>query len=184
MQYKTLALAFFAGLVAADQISDLAGQIPKCAGVCLTDGAKQAGCAGTDYKCQCSNIAAITKSSTLCVSQACNSDDLANTLKFTSELCAAVAAQEGGSAASSAIASVTSAVDSAFSSATAGAGSAFSSATDAAGSAISSAISSASSTASSAGSAAPSSTSPAAAHHTAAAGLGMVGAAAMFALAL
>ncbi|KAJ8120399.1 hypothetical protein O1611_g10376 [Lasiodiplodia mahajangana] len=79
MQFKTVALSLFVAIAAADDISDLAAQVPSCAQSCLSDGAKKAGCSTTDYTCQCSNITSITANSALCVSTSCSSDDLAGT---------------------------------------------------------------------------------------------------------
>ncbi|KAI1163049.1 hypothetical protein F5B18DRAFT_621788 [Nemania serpens] len=189
MQFRTVALSLFVALAAADHISDLASQVPSCAQPCLASGAQKAGCDATDYKCQCSKALDITSNSALCVSTSCSSDDSANAYKTTTELCLAVAGQAGSDSLSSAIDSLTSAVGgavtkatdaagSAFTSATGAAGSAFTSATGAAGSAITSAVGSAS-----AGAVPPATSTPAAANQ-AVAGMGMVGAAAFFALAL
>ncbi|KAI0879052.1 hypothetical protein GGS24DRAFT_277683 [Hypoxylon argillaceum] len=217
MQFKTAALSLFVALAAADSISDLAAQIPSCATSCLNDGAKQAGCATTDYTCQCTNIASITSSSGLCIATACSSDDLQKTSQATTNLCLAVAEQVGGDtftsaldsltgaagsaftsatgaigsaftsatgAAESAITSATGAAGSAFTSATGAAGSALTSATGAAGSALTSATGAAGSVLSSATDAAVTPTSTPAAANQAVAGMGMVGAAALLALAL
>ncbi|KAI0427604.1 hypothetical protein F5Y09DRAFT_315713 [Xylaria sp. FL1042] len=179
MQFKTVVLSLFVALAAADSLDDLAAQIPSCAKTCIDDGAKKAGCASTDYTCECSNITSITANAFSCVSSSCSADDLQKTTDATTSLCLAVAQQVGGDAYSSAINSLTSAAGSALSSATAAvgsatgsAGSAFTSATAAAGSSLTSAATGASPTA-----------TPAAANQ-AVAGMGMVGAAAMFALAL
>ncbi|KAI1133321.1 hypothetical protein F5Y10DRAFT_228751 [Nemania abortiva] len=198
MQFKTVALSLFVAAAAADSISDIAAQIPSCAQSCLQDGAKQAGCSTTDYTCQCSNITSITSNSVLCVSTSCSSDDLQETSKVTTELCLAVAQQVGGDSFSSALDSITGAAGSAFTSATAAigsaltsatgaAGSALTSATGAAGSAFTSATGAAGSALSTATDAATTSTSPTAtpaAANQAVAGIGMVGAAALFAMAL
>ncbi|KAI0098871.1 hypothetical protein GGR51DRAFT_536718 [Nemania sp. FL0031] len=199
MQFKNVALSLFVAIATADSISDLAAQIPSCAQSCLSDGAKKAGCSTTDYTCQCSNIASITSNSALCVSTSCSSDDLTETSKVTSELCLEVAQQVGGDTFSSAFDSLTGAAGSAFTSATAAlgslateatgaAGSAFTSATGAAGSAFTSATAAAGSALSTAtDAAATGSTSPTAtpaAANQAVAGMGMVGAAALFAMAL
>ncbi|KAI1274563.1 hypothetical protein F5Y07DRAFT_211215 [Xylaria sp. FL0933] len=179
MQIKTVALSLFVALASADSLADLAAQIPSCAKSCIEDGAKQAGCASGDYNCECTNLTAITTNSITCVSSNCSSDELQKTSDATTALCLQVAQQAGDDAYSSAFNSLTSAGASDYTSATAAAGSAtksagsaFTSATAAAGSSVSSALSSASPTA-----------TPGAANQ-AVAGMGMVGAAAMFALAL
>ncbi|KAJ8121346.1 hypothetical protein ONZ43_g2179 [Nemania bipapillata] len=43
MQFKTVALSLFVALATADDISDLAAQIPSCAQSCWSSSAKQAG---------------------------------------------------------------------------------------------------------------------------------------------
>ncbi|GAP84600.1 putative CFEM domain-containing protein [Rosellinia necatrix] len=195
MQFKTAALSLFVALAAADSIDDIAAKIPACAKTCLNDGSTAAGCAVSDHKCQCSEIDAITKNSILCITSSCDGDDLNETTKVTTELCLAVAQQVGDDTFSSAVDSITSkaagaftsatgAAGSAFTSATGAVGSAFTSATGAAGAAITSATGAAGDAISSAIDDTPSPTSTPAAANQAAAGLGMVGAAAMFALAL
>ncbi|KAI1355111.1 hypothetical protein F5Y01DRAFT_197320 [Xylaria sp. FL0043] len=171
MQIKAVALSLFVALASADSLADLAAQIPSCAKSCIDDGAKQAGCASGDYNCECTNLTAITTNSITCISSNCSSDELQKTSDATTALCLQVAQQAGDDAYSSAYNSLTSAT-AAAGSATKSAGSAFTSATAAAGSSVSSALSSASPTA-----------TPGAANQ-AVAGMGMVGAAAMFALAL
>ncbi|KAI1113560.1 hypothetical protein F5Y14DRAFT_417588 [Nemania sp. NC0429] len=186
MQFRTVALSLFVALAAADNISDLAAKVPSCARPCIASAAEKAGCDATDYKCQCGKALEITSNSALCTTTSCSKDDTNEAYKSTTDLCLAVAGQAGSDALSSftsavggAFTSATGAVGSAFTEATGAAGSAFSSATDAAGSAFSSATDAA-------GSAASPTPTPGAANHPAVAGMGMgmVGAAAVFALAL
>ncbi|KAI0967396.1 hypothetical protein F4678DRAFT_252186 [Xylaria arbuscula] len=197
MQFKTVAISLFATLVAAESIDQLAADIPSCAKTCIDNSAKQAGCDTTDYTCQCTNLTDITSNSLQCISSGCSTDDLTKTSEATSALCLAVAKQIGGDTYSSAIDSLTSAAGSAIatasaalSSATDAAGSAFTSATGAAGSAFTSAtgaagsaFTSATGTADSSATSASPTATPAAANQ-AVAGMGMVGAAAIFVLAL
>ncbi|KAI1199392.1 hypothetical protein F5X97DRAFT_322366 [Nemania serpens] len=181
MQFRTIAISLFAALVAADHISDLASQVPSCAQSCLASAAQKAGCDATDYKCQCGKAGDITGNSALCLTTSCSSDDAAATYKKTAELCLAVAGQVGSDNLSSAIDSLSGA----FTSATGAAGSAITSATGAAGSAITSATGAVGSalTPTRTGSLPPATPTPAAANQGVA-GMGLVGAAAIFALAL
>ncbi|KAI3326847.1 hypothetical protein HD806DRAFT_419076 [Xylariaceae sp. AK1471] len=188
MQFKTVVLSLFVAAAAAKSIDEIVAEIPSCAKPCLDDGSTKAGCAVDDHKCQCTNIDALTSNSIICISTGCNKDDLATTSQVTSELCLAVAQQVGDDTISSVVQSITSAAGSAFSEATSAAGSALTSATGAAGSALTSATGAAGSAFTSAtgaaGSATPSATQTPAAANQAVAGMGMVGAAAIFALAL
>ncbi|KAI1363820.1 hypothetical protein F5Y08DRAFT_231591 [Xylaria arbuscula] len=171
MQFKTLALSLFAAVAAAESIDQLVAEIPSCATTCLNDAAKKAGCAVDDYTCQCTNILSITTDALPCVSGACSTDDLTKTSETTSNLCLQVAQQAGGDAYNSALDSLTSAI---------------ASATSSIGSEITGTATSTTATqtsdAASAGSASPTATPGAA--NQAVAGMGMVGAAAIFALAL
>ncbi|KAI8633614.1 hypothetical protein F5Y19DRAFT_470856 [Xylariaceae sp. FL1651] len=182
MQFKTAVLSFFVAAAVAQSVDDIVAEIPACATKCLDDASTKAGCAVSDHTCQCQNIDAITKNGIVCVSQACSSDDTQKTAQVTTDLCLAVAQQVGGDTFSSALSSATAAAGSALTSATGAAGSAFTSATGAAGSALTSATGAAGSSTHVTSTPTPTAT-PAAANH-AAAGMGMVGAAAMFALAL
>ncbi|KAI1099535.1 hypothetical protein F4804DRAFT_349299 [Jackrogersella minutella] len=114
MQFRTLALAFFAAAsVSADSVQELVAEIPSCAKPCLDDASTKIGCSTTDNTCQCSKITDLTTEAIGCVSTSCSADDLADTTKLSSEICAAVAADAGTAAASSALSSAGSAATSA-----------------------------------------------------------------------
>ncbi|KAI0528310.1 hypothetical protein F5B22DRAFT_584566 [Xylaria bambusicola] len=163
MQFKTIALSLFVAVVAAESVDQLVKQIPSCATTCLNDAAKKAGCAVDDYKCQCDKILDITTDAIPCVSGACSGDDLTKTSQVTTQLCLAVAQQVGDDTYSSAIESLTSSIGSATRTANPSeateSGSAGSATTDA-------------------------SPAPTGAANQAVAAMGVVGAAAMLALAL
>ncbi|KAI0179477.1 hypothetical protein GGR52DRAFT_308142 [Hypoxylon sp. FL1284] len=118
MQLKTLTFALFAAVVAADSVTDLVSQIPSCAKSCLDSASTKIGCSATDNRCQCTKLDDLTKEAISCVSSSCTADDLTKTTKLSAEICAAVAADAGGDAASSIMskagAVATSAVDSVF----------------------------------------------------------------------
>ncbi|KAI1808837.1 hypothetical protein F4811DRAFT_499128 [Daldinia bambusicola] len=126
MQFKTLAIALFAAAATAESIQELISQIPSCAKPCLDNASTKIGCSTTDNKCQCNKIDDLTQEAITCVSTSCNSDDLTKATKLSGEICAAVAADAGGAAASSLISSASAAATSAIGSAVTG------SATDAA----------------------------------------------------
>ncbi len=79
MQLKTLVVSLFVALAAADSLDDIAAQFPSCAKTCLEDGSKQAGCATTDYSCQCSKVNEITTNSLQCITAGCSTDDITST---------------------------------------------------------------------------------------------------------
>ncbi|KAI6080507.1 hypothetical protein F4821DRAFT_58425 [Hypoxylon rubiginosum] len=118
MQFKTLAVAFFAAAVAADSVSDLVSQIPSCAKTCLDNASTAIGCSTTDTSCQCSKFDDLTKEGITCVSTSCTTDDLTKTTKLSAQICAAVAENAGGAAASSIVSSAGAAVTSAINSIT------------------------------------------------------------------
>ncbi|KAI1496343.1 hypothetical protein F5X99DRAFT_75620 [Biscogniauxia marginata] len=158
MQFKAVALALLVTAVSADSVEELLTQIPSCAKSCLDNASTSIGCGTTDTWCQCDKKTDLTKAAIVCVQGACSSDDLKKTTTVSAELCLAVAQQSAGDAASSIVAS-----------ATAAAGSGLASASNA----ITSAIGSATATPS---------TDAASGRNVA--GMGIVGAAAMFAWAL
>ncbi|KAI1814007.1 hypothetical protein GGS20DRAFT_440289 [Poronia punctata] len=172
MQYKTLLLSIFVAAAAAKSIDEIVSEIPSCAKPCLDDASKDAGCDVDDHKCQCKSIDAITKSALVCLTTKCEGEDLKTASKVSGELCLAVAGKDGGDKITSAVDHVTSAAGGAFTSATGAAGSAFTSATGALTIQTSTSVS------------ATVSPSPTGAANQAGAGIGMVGAAAMLALAL
>ncbi|KAI1466216.1 uncharacterized protein F4812DRAFT_100326 [Daldinia caldariorum] len=117
MQFKTLAVALFAAAAAAESVQELISQIPACAKPCLDSASTKIGCSTTDSKCQCSKIDDLTQESITCVSTSCDSDGLTKMTKLSGEICAAVAADAGGAAASSLISSASAAATSAIGSA-------------------------------------------------------------------
>ncbi|OTA98505.1 hypothetical protein M426DRAFT_17336 [Hypoxylon sp. CI-4A] len=118
MQFKTLAVALFAAVVAADSVQELISQIPSCAKPCLDNASTTIGCSTTDNKCQCGKIDDLTSEAIGCVSSSCSVDDLTAATKLSAEICAAVAVDAGGSAVTSAVSSASSAVNSAVGSLT------------------------------------------------------------------
>ncbi|KAI1395586.1 hypothetical protein F4819DRAFT_181127 [Hypoxylon fuscum] len=118
MQFKTLAIAFFAAAAAAESLQELIAEIPSCAKPCLDDASTKIGCSTTDNSCQCSKIDDLTKEAITCVSTSCNSDDLTKTTKLSAQICAAVAVDAGGAAASSIVSSAGAAATSAINSIT------------------------------------------------------------------
>ncbi|KAI1756292.1 hypothetical protein F4782DRAFT_485586 [Xylaria castorea] len=209
MRSKILVLSLFAVLTAASRIDDLLSQMPACARKCFDEDSKKAGCATDDHRCQCTKIYSITDGSAPCISTGCNSEDQKETTKIATEICLDVAHDIGtgtfnsvmhslAGVAGSAIAGLTSAIGPAFTSATGAAGDTFTSATAALGDVYTSATAVAGDTYTSAtaavgdvlDSATPSTAPPATSTSAPAAanqvivGMGIVGAAAVFALAL
>ncbi|CAJ2502209.1 Uu.00g096030.m01.CDS01 [Anthostomella pinea] len=132
MHFQTALVALFAAVAAAETIDQLVAQIPSCATPCLASAAKSVGCGVSDANCQCEHITDLTKSALMCVSGACNQDDLKTTSETSTQICLAVAQQAGDSASSSALASASGAATSAASSLSSTASSATASATPAA----------------------------------------------------
>jgi hypothetical protein len=61
----------------ATDIATILSQLPKCAVKCLVEGASEHGCAPTDYVCQCSKTAEITRTVSPCMIRAgCDLEDL------------------------------------------------------------------------------------------------------------
>ncbi|KAI0855946.1 hypothetical protein F4860DRAFT_494816 [Xylaria cubensis] len=207
MRFKTLITFLFPVLAAASCMDDLISKIPECARKCFDDQSKNTGCAIDDYKCQCAKIRSITDSSAPCIPDSCNSDDQKVTIMIALEMCLDVRHENGtgtshsamhslASVAGSAFAGLTSAMGSEFTSATSAAGDTFTSATADIGDAYSATavVGDAYTSATAAvvgdipagathGTASPTSSIPAAAYQVTV-GMGIVGAAVVFALAL
>ncbi|KAH8165469.1 hypothetical protein CIB48_g2767 [Xylaria polymorpha] len=207
MRFKTVTLSLYAALAAASRMDDLVSQMPSCARECLDVDSKTVGCDTNDHRCQCTNIYGITDGSAPCISTGCTSDDQKEITKIITEVCLDVAHEVDPDTFSSALHSLagvagsafadltsamgpefTSAIGAAgdtFTSATAAAGDSFASATAAAGDVYTSATAGVGDVLSSAthGTASSTTSAPAAANQ-ATVGMGIVGAAAMFALAL
>ncbi|KAI1744992.1 hypothetical protein F4680DRAFT_172189 [Xylaria scruposa] len=196
MRFKTLAISLFAVLTAASCMDDLISKVPECARKCFDEQSKNTGCAIDDYKCQCTEVQGITSGISPCISTSCNSEDQKETTKIATKICLDVHHKNGtgtfhsamhslASVAGSAFASMTGAMGPEFTSATGAAGDTFTSATAAIGDAYTSATAVVGDVLGSAtqGTASPTSSTPAAANHVTV-GMGMVGAAAVFALAL
>ncbi|KAI0451157.1 hypothetical protein F5B21DRAFT_487882 [Xylaria acuta] len=196
MRFKIVVTSFFAVLATASRMDDLVSQMPPCARKCVEEDSQKAGCAIDDHRCQCTKIHGIADGSAPCISAGCSSDDQKETTKITTEICLDVAHEVGTGAfnsamhslagvAGSAFAGVTSAVGPAFTSATGAAGDTFTSATAAIGDAYASATAAVGDVLGSAthDTASPATSAPAAGNR-ASVGMGVVGAAAVFALAL
>lgn len=80
MQFKTIVLSSFLGLVAAasSDVTSLASQLPSCSQTCLDEGASAANCDSTDYSCQCENQDTITTNSSTCISSSCSITDISS----------------------------------------------------------------------------------------------------------
>ncbi|KAI1394375.1 uncharacterized protein F4822DRAFT_424854 [Hypoxylon trugodes] len=113
MQFKTFAIAFFAGAVAAQSAQQLISEIPSCAKPCLDKASQAIGCSTTDNKCQCSKMDDLTTQAITCVSSECSVDDLTKATQLSAQICAAVAEDAGGAAATSAVSSASAALTSA-----------------------------------------------------------------------
>ncbi|KAI1327191.1 hypothetical protein F5Y16DRAFT_199619 [Xylariaceae sp. FL0255] len=117
MQIRTALTIVFATAATAQSIPQLVSQIPSCAVSCIDNAATSAGCSTTDYSCQCNKIETITSNSLPCVQKACSSADLTKTTQLTTQICLAVAQGAASSAYSSAYTSALSSALSATSSA-------------------------------------------------------------------
>ncbi|KAI0446156.1 hypothetical protein F4803DRAFT_547404 [Xylaria telfairii] len=207
MWFKTVVLSLYVALAAASCMDDLVSQMPSCARRCLDDDFKMARCDINDHSCHCTKIHGITNGSASCISTACSSDEQKDVTKIITEVCLDVthevdpdtlnsALHSLASVAGSAVADLTSATGPAFTSAVGAASDAFTSATAAAGDSFASATAAAGGIYTSAstavgdvvggathGAGSPATSTPAAANQ-ATVGIGIVGAVAMFALAL
>ncbi|KAI0554393.1 hypothetical protein F4679DRAFT_525917 [Xylaria curta] len=196
MRFKTFIISLFTAVTAASCMDDLISKVPECARKCFVEQSKNTGCAIDDYKCQCTEIQGISDGPAPCISTSCNSEDQTETTKIITEMCLDVHHKNGtgtfhsamhslASIAGSAFASMTSAMGSELTSATGAAGDTFTTATAAIGDAYTSATAVIGDVLSSAthGTASSTSSTPAAANQVTV-GMGMVGAAAVFALAL
>ncbi|KAE9568094.1 GPI-anchored CFEM domain protein [Colletotrichum fructicola] len=86
MQFKTVAVAFFASLVAAQDLSEL----PDCAEPCFVDNFPISGCASqTDFACICAS-SAYNSAVTSCVLGACGSADVLAALNWATATCNSV----------------------------------------------------------------------------------------------
>ncbi|KAJ4396622.1 hypothetical protein N0V93_000843 [Gnomoniopsis smithogilvyi] len=92
MQFKTIVLSSFLGLVAAasSDVTSLTSQLPSCSKTCLAEGASAANCDSTDYTCQCENQDTVTANSSACVSTSCSVSDISTTQKVITEICDAL----------------------------------------------------------------------------------------------
>ncbi|KAK7431761.1 hypothetical protein QQZ08_001701 [Neonectria magnoliae] len=79
-------------LVVTTALADLAqfqANLPKCAVKCVAAGAKEHGCAVTDFDCQCSHLEAIIQTTSPCLVKAgCELGDLSDTANLVADLCA------------------------------------------------------------------------------------------------
>ncbi|KAI0537179.1 hypothetical protein GGR58DRAFT_360637 [Xylaria digitata] len=178
MQFKAVAIPLFMALAAAqtfmlnDDIDDLITQIPSCPRKCLDDANNRSSCDADDHVCQCDNTEKITNPALSCLSD-CTLKDQQKANQVGADICRAVRRAQDKSASASVAAST-------------------SGTATAAGTTITTATTTAAATATVANNApadtnndtAPSPTPSSAAVNQAVAGMGMVGAAAMFALAL
>ncbi|RYO77373.1 hypothetical protein DL766_005610 [Monosporascus sp. MC13-8B] len=116
MQIKTVAFSLFASLAAAQSVQELLRRIPSCANPCLADASKAIGCAVNNNACQCKKSDEMTSEAIFCVSTNCEPEELGTTIDVSTQICLVVAKQAGGDAAESAgpsaIAAGTSAVSS------------------------------------------------------------------------
>lgn len=78
MQIKTLFVAAFIGLAAAQDVTSLIGEIPSCALQCLLSAGTSAGCEATDYKCQCENSSKIQASASSCLTSSCTTQEISS----------------------------------------------------------------------------------------------------------
>ncbi|KAK1984317.1 CFEM domain-containing protein [Colletotrichum cereale] len=85
MQFKVTAVAIFASLVAAQDLSVL----PDCARPCFVDSFSVSGCASqTDFACLCASDA-YNNAVTTCVLGACQAADVLAALDWASNTCSA-----------------------------------------------------------------------------------------------
>ncbi|KAK1968585.1 CFEM domain-containing protein [Colletotrichum eremochloae] len=85
MQFKIAAVAFFASLVAAQDLSLL----PNCARPCFVDSFPLSGCASqTDFACICAS-SAYNNAVTTCVLGACQTADILAALNWATNTCKA-----------------------------------------------------------------------------------------------
>ncbi|KAK7403221.1 hypothetical protein QQX98_011041 [Neonectria punicea] len=83
-----LPLLFFFTTALAD-LAQFQANLPKCAVKCVAAGAKEHGCAVTDFNCQCSHLEAIIQTTSPCLVKAgCSLDDLSETANLVADLCA------------------------------------------------------------------------------------------------
>ncbi|TRX97275.1 hypothetical protein FHL15_002069 [Xylaria flabelliformis] len=196
MRFKTLIISLFPVLAAASCMDDFISRLPECARKCFDEQSKNTGCAIDDYKCQCTKIRDVTDGSAPCISDSCNSDDQKGTTKIASEMCLDVRHENGTGTSHSAMQSLAGVAGSAFASLTSAMGSEFTSAASAAGDTFTSATAGIGDTYTSTttvvddiptgtthGTASPTSSTPAAANQVTV-GMGIVGAAVVFAFAL
>ncbi|KAL0936702.1 proline-rich antigen [Colletotrichum truncatum] len=86
MQFKTVAVAFFATLAASQDLSLL----PDCARPCFVDNFPVSGCASqTDFACACAS-SAYNQAVTGCVLGACQSADVLAALNWATQTCNSV----------------------------------------------------------------------------------------------
>ncbi|KPM39047.1 hypothetical protein AK830_g7524 [Neonectria ditissima] len=80
-------LLFFTTALA--DLASFRANLPKCAVKCLAAGAKEHGCAVTDFECQCSHLEAIINTTSPClVNAGCKLDDISDTANLVADLCA------------------------------------------------------------------------------------------------
>ncbi|WYZ43050.1 hypothetical protein EsH8_VI_000749 [Colletotrichum jinshuiense] len=86
MEFKTAAIAFFASIVAAQDLSLL----PDCARPCFVDNFPVSGCASdTDFACICASTE-YNNAVTACVLGACEISDVLAALNWATETCDSV----------------------------------------------------------------------------------------------
>ncbi|RYP74126.1 hypothetical protein DL771_003184 [Monosporascus sp. 5C6A] len=102
MQIKTVAFSLFASLAAAQSVQELLEQIPSCARPCLANASRTIGCAVDDNACQCRNADELTSEAIFCVSTDCAPQDLGTTTTVSTQICLLIAKQAGSDAAESA----------------------------------------------------------------------------------
>ncbi|KAI3318062.1 hypothetical protein HD806DRAFT_512971 [Xylariaceae sp. AK1471] len=96
MQFKALALSFFAGVVAAQDtnstsLPDIVSNLPTCAIPCFTQGAKAAGCSTTDFQCLCGDgKSAFIGSAATCVLSDCHGDDTNTAISLAGQICTVI----------------------------------------------------------------------------------------------
>ncbi|RYP43757.1 hypothetical protein DL768_009712 [Monosporascus sp. mg162] len=116
MQIKTVTFLLFASLAAAQSVQELLKQIPSCAIPCIADASQAIGCAVNDNACQCEKADELTSEAIFCVSTDCEPEDLGTTTDVSTQICLLIAAQAGGNATESAGPNATTAGTSAISS--------------------------------------------------------------------
>lgn len=115
MQFKTIALSFFAAAVTAQSndtsLPDLVQQLPKCAIPCFEKGAEAASCQTTDFACLCGDGKdKFISSASTCVLGDCEGENLSDIVSLATQICTSVSENPDPSDVASASNIVTSAL--------------------------------------------------------------------------